>query len=389
MKKTKYLLKNNKITYKEFYIFSTIVLTIFVLVPLILTNKIISIVDFTATGNIGDTIGGITAPFLSIIGSILIYLAFKEQIRANDLIQKQYTKQEFENKLFKLIDIYRENVSRMKFKSRESGKEYQDKSVFPILYNHFRKLKKEVEVFVSEKNISTINLITEEYKHELENKNTSANIENWIILELSYIIFFFGVGLKGRSNIKSLLHNKYDSIIIGELINYLTYKPAYLAHDNIHFQEWEKKFPGLQKFDAPVNAKFDKYYNGQQNTLGHYYRHIFMIINYINKNTDLKYLEKWDDAKLLRIQLSNHEQIFFYLNSISLLGRDWELSHIVNTNLDIENKRLITKYDLIKNIPISEINSLRINEFYPHQEYENSIEDIGSYRRNLNEKIYN
>ena len=48
------------------------------------------------TGVIGDTIGGITAPFINFFGAILVYLALKEQIKANDLIQKQF---DIQNKL--------------------------------------------------------------------------------------------------------------------------------------------------------------------------------------------------------------------------------------------------------------------------------------------------
>lgn len=48
-------------------------------------------IDFTSsnTNNIGGTVGGITAPFTGILGSILIYFALKEQVTANKLIQKQ------------------------------------------------------------------------------------------------------------------------------------------------------------------------------------------------------------------------------------------------------------------------------------------------------------
>jgi hypothetical protein len=48
-------------------------------------------IDFTSsnTNNIGGTVGGITAPFTGILGSILVYFALKEQVTANKLIQKQ------------------------------------------------------------------------------------------------------------------------------------------------------------------------------------------------------------------------------------------------------------------------------------------------------------
>lgn len=39
----------------------------------------------SGTGQIGDTIGGITAPVINLIGAILVYISFKAQINANKL----------------------------------------------------------------------------------------------------------------------------------------------------------------------------------------------------------------------------------------------------------------------------------------------------------------
>lgn len=44
---------------------------------------------FSETGQIGDTIGGITAPISNLIGAILVFLALRAQIKANQLIQEQ------------------------------------------------------------------------------------------------------------------------------------------------------------------------------------------------------------------------------------------------------------------------------------------------------------
>lgn len=44
--------------------------------------------DFTATGAIGDTLGGILNPFIALVGILLTFLAFYMQIKANQ-IQKQ------------------------------------------------------------------------------------------------------------------------------------------------------------------------------------------------------------------------------------------------------------------------------------------------------------
>ncbi|MDP1817558.1 MAG: hypothetical protein Q8K92_24070 [Leadbetterella sp.] len=49
--------------------------------------------NFSETGQIGDTIGGITAPFLNLIGAFLIFYALKAQVTANELVQRQIDKE--------------------------------------------------------------------------------------------------------------------------------------------------------------------------------------------------------------------------------------------------------------------------------------------------------
>lgn len=50
----------------------------------------------SSTASIGDTIGGITAPIASLIGSILVFYALKAQIDANKAIQQQIDRQKRE-----------------------------------------------------------------------------------------------------------------------------------------------------------------------------------------------------------------------------------------------------------------------------------------------------
>lgn len=44
--------------------------------------------DFTETGQIGDTIGGITAPIIGLIAAILVFYSFQEQVKANNIQTK-------------------------------------------------------------------------------------------------------------------------------------------------------------------------------------------------------------------------------------------------------------------------------------------------------------
>ena len=73
-------------------IFGILVLFIF---PIIITQYNLWF-DFTNTGSIGDTIGGLTAPIIGVLSSLLIYYSFRAQIKANYIIQNQIDRQEGE-----------------------------------------------------------------------------------------------------------------------------------------------------------------------------------------------------------------------------------------------------------------------------------------------------
>jgi len=93
-----------------------------IVIPFIFTREaIFKALDFSQTGQIGDTIGGLTAPFMSLIGSGLVYLSFRMQTKMNQIqfsaIQTQFLKSEEEdkernfNKLLDLIMVLKENYN--------------------------------------------------------------------------------------------------------------------------------------------------------------------------------------------------------------------------------------------------------------------------------------
>lgn len=68
---------------KYFLLIGTILL--FFSLYLFTRPAIFSVFDFSNTGAIGDTIGGITAPIINIIGAYLVYISFKTQLDANKI----------------------------------------------------------------------------------------------------------------------------------------------------------------------------------------------------------------------------------------------------------------------------------------------------------------
>ena len=95
--------------------------------------------------------------------------------------------------------------------------------------------------------------------------------------------------------------------------------------------------------------------DGHQSDLGHYFRHLFQTVAYIDNESSLWYYEKYFFAKTLRGQFSNHEVAIFLLNALSPLGEDWV------------KKKYLHKYELIKNIP---------SELFPWYDFKKQFSDI-------------
>jgi hypothetical protein len=80
--------------------------------------------NFTTTGQIGDTIGGITAPIVNLISAVLIYLSFRQQLLANeiqiDLINAEKNKDISRSERELLIFHYQEiksSINSLKYES--------------------------------------------------------------------------------------------------------------------------------------------------------------------------------------------------------------------------------------------------------------------------------
>ena len=66
------------------------------IIPLLVTKCSIVSLEVEKPNEIGDTIGGILSPFIGLISAFLVYLTFREQIKANRIIQKQFDELQIE-----------------------------------------------------------------------------------------------------------------------------------------------------------------------------------------------------------------------------------------------------------------------------------------------------
>ena len=69
--------------------------------------------DFSNTGEIGDTIGGIMNPFIAIVAALLTFFAFWVQFEANKNQREDISIERHEAKYYKMLDIYSEMTNNL------------------------------------------------------------------------------------------------------------------------------------------------------------------------------------------------------------------------------------------------------------------------------------
>lgn len=279
-------------------------------------------------GQFGDIIGGFVGTIVALIGVLLLFETLKQQRRANK-------KQQVETRFFELIKLHRDNVAEMQAKN-EIGR-----NIFIGIKEEFHDLFEIVSLW-----------------YTVPKSNLSENLWKKNVVKITYLITFFGVSDSStiylKAKIKEIISNDalydefYSNCLMFLIDNYQQIK-----------NENENK---------PTEQRTILKYDGYQSILGHYFRHLFQTVSYINKQpTDLlNYREKYYYIKTLRAQLGTYEQAIFFYNSISTIGEPWELSAKVTD----EDNKLITKYNLIKNIPLGFTRDLDPKSFYPDVFYE-------------------
>lgn len=79
--------------------------------------------NYTNTGEIGDTIGGITSPFVAIVASYLTFIAFWVQFRANQFQREDIALERFNTNFYNLLNIHEEITNNLEFEYREGSDE--------------------------------------------------------------------------------------------------------------------------------------------------------------------------------------------------------------------------------------------------------------------------
>lgn len=194
--------QKNRLKQSKIILIIGVILLIFS--PYILTRSL-GFISFDQTGQIGDTIGGITSPIANLIGAILVYYAFLVQLDANKLIFEQISDEKKEQKInqnrnyifeiFKLLkeEIYSFSITKQKQIGNYDNKQY---------------------VMVEYKGLEAIDMMLSRLMHEHGNFNQ----EDHKLKEFLHIIDLFKRFLKSLNETEI---NQIDKKFFLESVEYM------------------------------------------------------------------------------------------------------------------------------------------------------------------------
>lgn len=290
--------------------FLIILLLIVLLLPIALTQFPISIFDFTESGQIGDTIGGITAPFIGILAGYLTFLAFHEQYRANEKATKDLKKERFESKFYNYLSLLNNleintNIPHVgNYKQSFHFMFYEYKAISVLIY---RKWDKPELTSTKKKLPGSINS-PEECK-EIEDIRCE-------ILKEAFGIFINGVSRSATSRMKEYIDGSE------------TMNDYFLKLQNLYSKPENPSVPYLDDYET-INIKL---FDGHRLRLISFFRLVCKIIEFIYEdggNDKELYL-----STLLSI-LSEHQ--IALLKLLYVYDKDQNLRFIMKHKDDIES----------------------------------------------------
>ena len=321
--------------------------------------------------------------FGAFIGGILLAATLLYQVRA-------FRKQQIESKFFEMVKYYRDNIAEMRIKN-------------PFHYVNAAENKVEEEYIIGRRVIETIfeqykvgikiarilsfkNDNSEELRNLFDKINKNLKKCKWeseIIFDdwqkrlninrIAYLITFWGIPLDEDAELKGYLTPILEEDQITKLINAIKKVVAVVFFCNnktgnsIYYKNLKYSKRGIfdELKETDIYDTKQKLFSGNQHLLGHYFRHLFQTVKYIDQQKwwVLSQKEKYEYIKTLRAQMSNYEQALFFINSLTQLGRKWEFENP-------DGKELISTYNLIKNLPQHFIPNMEPQFYYPNIDYD-------------------
>ena len=136
-------MRSNLTTFdRSFWIYFCIAIILIIAIgflPYLLTSTSFCLIDFSDSGQVVDTIGGIMGPFIAIVASLLTFLAFWVQFKANQQQRYDIAVERFESNLFQMLQMQESIVNGLHYSpidgaDRNYGESFQGRNVFYAIY---------------------------------------------------------------------------------------------------------------------------------------------------------------------------------------------------------------------------------------------------------------
>jgi hypothetical protein len=359
-------------------------------------------------------LGAICGIILSILNAYLIFVTYKAQQKqvyeatrqyheSNNREMRFFKRERFENRFFEMMRANREIVIQMRYEvpdeyipvekteRHENANKHEiilieGQRVFVQIYKHINLAVEECEWIKSLYPDASVMFATKE-AHQKEKQTLEAyykyvgkEVTSEVITQIQwnniiYCCIFFGLSQDGERVLRRHLQTSYKIDLVDKVILTLKAKPAVWSNYWSQYEQLkESGFKEIASGNKPGHnhEKYNKFYGGHQHRLGHYYRNLFAIYNFLDDHKELSWDDKYSYAKQFRSQFSTYEQALFVFNSLSSLGRSWEIEAGKHIKLETElcHKLLITKYDLVKNVPAEFTSPTNLDVYYPLVNYE-------------------
>lgn len=292
----------------------------------------------------GSLVGGVG----TVVGIYYLYKTLKSQNESQQLSS-------FENRYIQLVTFHRDMVTSIEIDNTSEHFDVKTKgrALFSLVLTMVDEARDLVKELIKDKDIK--DLYKDENAFEQDCVIWSVdNLRHRTEINIAYMITFVGVSSINAQLLTSVLKQHYTDEFTDQIIK--RFKQILKGEKN----EIARTNP-LEV--AKAIEKDEKKYSGVQDVLGNYFRLLYNTIGYLHEQKWIEAEDRYIYAKMIRSQMSDYEELLLFYNSVSDFGMDWEY----NGHGD---KKLITTYQLIKNIPIH-IEEAR--KFYPQIKFEKQL----------------
>lgn len=304
LQKAKLWLSRRKKNINWMKVFTFVMIALIVFAPLIFTHGLLcSSVAFNNTGQIGDTIGGTTAPFIGVLSAILLYVTLNEQRKFNRQQQRLAMEEQFKSMFFNLLNVQRDITSKLELNVPTVDYDtLNDKIADLKSLDCFKILKSELDFifYILDKD-------TFSEGHDLETAKEKINSLN----------AFSGLGIYTDNYDKKIRKIKEDYRIYFTSYQYVIVYDVYAEYHNSNNTQ-------TQKLGIAYRILFSRH-----ESIGYYFRHLYHLLKFI-KTEETKFLrlyarttEQEQDIKrtfkeyssIVQAQMSIPEQVMLFYDS--------------------------------------------------------------------------